>query len=181
MMIDRSSNKVAITSQDRLQPMNKWEEYPHQGARHSIVDHGDASDGVFLLLHLRVLPSRWAILLRRSPSSLSSLWMASRCEWLSPCEWRHLQDFRVEDPSGARKGGPNRPPEWARPAGLGRSAQAHPGPVRSPLHSRGSSCDYALCPFHLHDFDDVILAFKMEVLRAWSSVFYTSIPGGVPS
>jgi hypothetical protein len=53
------------------------------------------------------------------------------------CEWRRLQDFRVEDPSGARKGGPNRPPEWARPAGLGRPAQAHPGPVRSPLRSRG--------------------------------------------
>jgi hypothetical protein len=56
---------------------------PHQGARHSTIDHGDASDSVFLLLHLWVLPSRWAILLRRSPSSLSSLWMASRCEWLS--------------------------------------------------------------------------------------------------
>jgi hypothetical protein len=40
------------------------------------------------------------------------------------CEWRHLQDFRVENPSGARKGGPNRPPEWARPAGLGRPAWA---------------------------------------------------------
>jgi hypothetical protein len=138
---------------------------PHQGARHSTVDHGDASDGVFLLLHLWVLPSRWAILLRRSPSSLSSLWMASWCEWLSPCERRRLQDFRVEDPSAARKGGPNRPPEWARTAGLGQPAQAHPSPVRSPLRSRGSSCDYALCPFHLHDFDDVILASKMEVLR----------------
>jgi hypothetical protein len=32
---------------------------------------------------LWVLLSSWAILLRRSPSSLSSLWMASRCEWLS--------------------------------------------------------------------------------------------------
>jgi hypothetical protein len=32
-------------------------------------------------------------------------------------------------------------------------------------------------PFHLHDFDDVILASKMEVLRAWCSVFYASIPG----
>jgi hypothetical protein len=32
--------------------------------------------------------------------------------------------------------------------------------------SRGSSGDYALCLFHLHDFDDVILASKMEVLRA---------------
>jgi hypothetical protein len=139
---------------------------PHQGARHGTVDHGDASNGVFLLLLLWVLPSRWSILLQRSPSSLSSLWMASWCEWLSPCEWRRLQNFRVEDPSGARKVGPNRPPEWARPAGLGRPTQAHPSPVRSPLRSRGSSGDYALCPFHLHDFDDVILISKMEVLRA---------------
>jgi hypothetical protein len=82
------------------------------------------------------------------------------------CEWRRLQCFRVKDPSGARKGGPNRPPEWARPAVLGRWAQAHPGSVRSPFHSCGSSGDYALCPFHLHDFDDVILLSKMEVLRA---------------
>jgi hypothetical protein len=77
--------------------------------------------------------------------SLSSLWMASRCEWLSPCEWRCLLDFRVEDPSGARKGGPNRPPEWARTTGLGRSSQAHPGQVRSPLRSRGSSGDPSTC------------------------------------
>jgi hypothetical protein len=60
----------------------------------------------------------------------------------------------------------NRHREWAGPAGLGRPAQAHLGPVRSPLRSRGSSCIYALFPFHLHDFDDVILASKMEVLRA---------------
>jgi hypothetical protein len=32
------------------------------------------------------------------------------------------QAFRVQDPSGARKTGPNRPPEWAGPAGLGRPA-----------------------------------------------------------
>jgi hypothetical protein len=83
-----------------------------------------------------------------------------------PLEWRRLQGFRVEDPLGARKGGPNRPPEWAGPAGLGRPAQAHLGPVRSPLRSRGSSGDYALRPVHLHDFDDVIFASKMEVLRA---------------
>jgi hypothetical protein len=56
---------------------------PHQGARHGTIDHGDASYGVFLLLHLWVLPSSWAILLRRSPP-LSSLSMASQCEWLSP-------------------------------------------------------------------------------------------------
>jgi hypothetical protein len=104
---------------------------------------------------LWVLPSRWSIPLQRSPSSLSSLWMATWYEWISPCEWRRLQGFSVEDPSGARQRGPNRPPEWAGPAGLGRQAQAHLGPVRSPLRSRGSSCIYALCTFHLHDFDDV--------------------------
>jgi hypothetical protein len=51
-------------------------------------------------------------------------------------------------------------------SGLGRPTQAHLSPVRSPLWSRGSSGDYALCPLHLHDFDDVILASKMEVLLA---------------
>jgi hypothetical protein len=51
-------------------------------------------------------------------------------------------------------------------SGLGRPAQAHFGSIRSPLRSRGSSSDYALCPFHLHDFDDVILTSKMEVLHA---------------
>jgi hypothetical protein len=50
--------------------------------------------------------------------------------------------------------------------GLGRPAQAHFDPVRSPFRSRGSSDNYALCPLHLHDFDDVILASKIEVLRA---------------
>jgi hypothetical protein len=94
------------------------------------------------------------------------------------CEWRYLQGFRVEDPSGARKGGPNRPPEWVGRAGLGRPAQAHFGPVRSPLRSRGSSCIYTLCPLHLHYFDNVILASKIEVLFAWSPVFYASIPRG---
>jgi hypothetical protein len=63
-----------------------------------------------------------------------------------PCEWWRLQGFRVEDPLGARKGGPNRRRKGAGPAGLGRPAQAHFGPVRSPLLSRGSSGDYALFP-----------------------------------
>jgi hypothetical protein len=132
-------------------------------------DHGFPFDGVFLLLRLWVLPSRWLISLRRSPSSLS---LSLACGWPPgangslPVEWWRLQGFRVEDPSGARKGWPNRPPEWVVPAGLGRPAQAHLSPVRSPLRSRESSGDYALCPLHLHDFDDVILASKMEVLRA---------------
>jgi hypothetical protein len=153
---------------------------PHQGARHGTVDHGDASDGVFLLLHLWVLPLRWSIFLRRSPFSLS---LACGCPLGANdsllCEWWSLQGFRVEDPSGARKGGPNRPRDWARPAGLGQPAQAHPSPARSPLRSRGSSGDYAHYPLNLHHFNDVILASKIEVLRAWSPVFYASILGDI--
>jgi hypothetical protein len=168
-MIDRYPNKVAITSQDRLQPMDKWEDYPIK-----VLD-------VFLLLHLWVLPLSWAILLPNDlpPLSLACGWPLGANGSLS-CKWRHLHELRVEGSSGARKGGPNRPLEWARPAGLGRSAQAHSGPVRSPLHFRGSSCIYALCPLHLHYFEDVILASKMEVLLAWSLVFYASILRDVP-
>jgi hypothetical protein len=162
-MFQQSNNYISrpITTHGRIRRL------PHHGARHGIVDHGDASDGVFLLLHLWVFPSSWAILLRRSSSSLSL-----DCGWPLGangtlfCEWRRLQGLRVEDPSGARKGGPNRPRNWVRPAGLVRPAQAHPGTVWSPLRSRGSSCIYALCPLHLHHFDDVILTSKVEVLRA---------------
>jgi hypothetical protein len=77
---------------------------PHQGARHSTVDHGDASDGVFLLLHLWMLPSSWAILLTNDiPLLLSSLWMVSRANGSISCEWRRLQQLRVEGSLGARK------------------------------------------------------------------------------
>jgi hypothetical protein len=47
------------------------------------------------------------------------LWMASRCEWLSLCEWQRLHGFRVEDPSVQGKGGRTDPgtgpgwPAWA--------------------------------------------------------------------
>jgi hypothetical protein len=85
------------------------------------------------------------------PLSLACGWPPSANGSLF-CEWRRLQGLRVEDPSGARKGGPNRPSKWARPAGLGRPAQAHPGPVRSPLRSRGSSCIYAFAPPPLAPF-----------------------------
>jgi hypothetical protein len=53
---------------------------------------------------------------------------------------------RVSSSFGCKERGLNRPLNWARPAGLGRPAQAHPGRVRSPLRSRGSSCIYALSP-----------------------------------
>jgi hypothetical protein len=139
---------------------------PYQGADHGTVDHGFPSDGVFLLLHERVLPSRWLISPRRSPPlSLACGWPPGANDSLLPLNGG-AQVFRVQDPSGARKTGPNRPPEWAGPAGLGRPAWAHLGSVRSPLCSRGSSCNYALFPLHLHDFDDVILTSKMEVLFA---------------
>jgi hypothetical protein len=120
-----------ITSSRTITTHGRIRRLPHQGARHGTVDHGHPSDGVFLLLHLWVLPSMWSIPVRRSPSSLSSLWMASWCEWLSPPEWTRLQGFRVENPSGARKGGrtdvgsgPGRP-AWANrprpiPARFGR-------------------------------------------------------------
>jgi hypothetical protein len=38
-----------------------------------------------------------------------------------------------------------------------------PTPVAQ-VDANGRTQAYALCPFHLHDFDDVILASKMEVL-----------------
>jgi hypothetical protein len=180
-MIDRYPDKVVITYQHRLQPMDKWEAYPIK-----VLD--------MTPLIMVTLPtvsssfSTWGRFLRVERSSSEDLPPLSlACG--SPLgengslyyEWRRLHGLRVEDPSGARKGGPNRPWKWARPAGLSRPAQAHPSPARSPLRSCGSSCVYAPCPLHLHYFDDVILASKMEVLFAWSSVFYASILGDVPS
>jgi hypothetical protein len=94
------------------------------------------------------------------------LWMASWCEWLSPLSIGGtsrvlgLKILRVQGKGGE----PATEVGWA--GRLGRPSWAHLGPVRSPLRSRGSSCNYALCPLHLHDFNDVILASKMEVLFA---------------
>jgi hypothetical protein len=157
-MFQQSSDYISrsITTHGQMRRL------PHQGGRHDTVDHGDASDGVFLLLHLWVLPSRWAILFQRSPSSLSLAcgWPLGANGSLS-CEWRCLHELRVKILRVQGKWGRTDP--WSGP---GRPTQAHPGPVRSPLCSRGSSCIYALCPLHLHHFDDVILASKMEVLRA---------------
>jgi hypothetical protein len=179
-MIDRYSNNIAITSQDRLQPMDKWEDYPIK-----VLDMAP-----LLMVTLPTVSSSFStcgcfLRVERSfsedlpPLSLACGWPLGVNGSLY-CKWRRLHELRVEAPSGARKGGPNQPPEWARPAGLGRPAQAHPSPVRSPLRSRGSSCNYALCPLHLHYFDDVILTSKMKVLLAWSPIFYASILGDVP-
>jgi hypothetical protein len=94
--------------------------------------------------------------------SLSSLWMASWCEWISPlANGGASRDLGLKILRVQGKGG-----RTDMASGPGRPTQAHLGPVWLPLRSRGSSCIYALCPFHLHDFDDVILASKTEVLRA---------------
>jgi hypothetical protein len=53
---------------------------------------------------------------------------------------------------------------WASRPGLTGPVPFRPGSVA--LLSRGSSGDYELCPFHLHDFNDFILVSKMEVLHA---------------
>jgi hypothetical protein len=120
---------------------------PHQGARHSTVDHGDASDGVFLLLHLWVLPSSRAILLTNDlPSLLSRLWMASRANGSLPCEWRHLRQLRVEGSSGARKGGAK------LTLGVGQAGRLGPtGPGPSQFGSVAPSLPWVLmylCTLH---------------------------------
>jgi hypothetical protein len=64
---------------------------------------------------------------------ISSLWMASQANGSLSCEWRCLQQLRVQGSLGARKGRPNRHPEWARLAGLGRPVQPHPGRFNRPF------------------------------------------------
>jgi hypothetical protein len=92
---------------------------PHQGARHGTVDHvmlptvssSFSTCGCFLRVERSFsedLP----------PLSLACGWPLGANGSLY-CEWRRLHELRVENPSGARKGGPNRPrsgpgwPVWA--------------------------------------------------------------------
>jgi hypothetical protein len=179
-MIDRYPNKVAITSQDRLQPMDKWEDYTIK-----VLDMTPLIMVMLPTVSSFFSTCRCFLRVERSFSLTISL-LSLACGWPLGAndslsyEWRCLHELRVEGSSGARKGWPNRALEWARTAGLGRPAQAHPGPVRSPLRFCGSSYIYALSPLHLHYFDDLILASKMEVLFACSPVFYASIIRDVP-
>jgi hypothetical protein len=46
-LIDWNHKELAITWQDPLQPHGQMRSLPHQGAKHDVVDHGDASDDVF--------------------------------------------------------------------------------------------------------------------------------------
>jgi hypothetical protein len=116
-MIDRYSNNVAITSQDRLQPMDKWEDYPIK-----VLDMAP--------LIMVTLPTKsssfctWGCFLRVERSSSEDLPPLSQaCGWPLSVndsllyEWRRLHELRVEDPSGARKGGRTDPgSEACRPA-----------------------------------------------------------------
>jgi hypothetical protein len=66
----------------------------------------------------------------------------------------------------------------------GRLGTTSPGPSRP--GSVAPSLPWVLMclctlPLHLYYFGDAILASKMEVLFAWRSVFYASLPGDVPS
>jgi hypothetical protein len=129
-MIDRCSNKVVITSQDRLQPMDKWEYY--------LIKVLDMAPLIMVTLPtVSSFFSTCGCFLRDGQSSSEDLPPLSlACGWpLSAngslyCEWRRLHELRVEDPSGAKTGwtdartGPGRP-AWANrprpiPAQLGR-------------------------------------------------------------
>jgi hypothetical protein len=84
---------------------------PHQGARHGTVDHGDASDDGFLLLHLWVLPLSRAILLANDlPPLLSSFCMASQANGDASSNLG-LNDLRVQEKGGRTdpRSGPGRP------------------------------------------------------------------------
>jgi hypothetical protein len=179
-MIDRYSNKVAITSQDRLQPMDKWEDYPIK-----VLDMAPLIMVTLLTVYSFFSTCGCFLWVGRSfsedlpPLSLACGWPLS-ANGSPSCEWRRLHELRVEAPSSARKGGPNRPWKWARSAGLGQPAQAHPGRFGHPFAPVGPHVFMHFAPLHLHCFDDVILRSKMEVLLAWSPVFYASILRGVP-
>jgi hypothetical protein len=123
MMIDRCSNRERYISRS-IKTHGRIRRLPHQGATHSTVDHGHRSDGVFF--------STCGCFLRvgRSPSgdlpplSLACWWPAGANGSL-PCEWRHLQGFRVDNPSGARKGGK----PMSEVGQAGRPGSIGPGPL----------------------------------------------------
>jgi hypothetical protein len=167
---------------------------PHQCARHGTVDHGDASDGVFLLLHLWVIPSSWVILLANDlPPLLSSLWMASRVNGSLFCEWRRLQQLRVEGSSGARKRRPNRP--LSGPGRPARPDRPRPIPARFDrpfaligphvfMHFAPTTCTIWRCHPHVQDGGSPCMKFNLLRFnpRGWSFVTLRSLlPLGVIS
>jgi hypothetical protein len=120
-MIDGYPNKVAITSQDWLQPIDKWEDYPIK-----VLDMAPLIMGT--LPTVSSFFSTCVLRVERSISedlpllSLASGWPLGANGSLS-CERRHLHKLRVEGHSGARKRGAEPTPEVGQ-AGPG------PGPSR---------------------------------------------------
>jgi hypothetical protein len=141
---------------------------PHQGARHSTVDHGDASDSVFLRFS-----STCGCFLRVEWTSLRtiSLLFSLACGWplrrMALCLANGgassnigLNDLRVQEKVGRTDAcsGPGWP-AWAdRPKPIS-SRFGHPfAPVGPHV--------FALCPLYLHHFDDVILASRSFTLQS---------------
>jgi hypothetical protein len=116
-----------ITSQVRLQPMDKWEDYP--------IKVLDMAPLIMVTLPTVSSFSTCGCFLRveHSFSRMISLLFSLACVWplgrmaLCFCEWRCLQQLRVEGSSGARKGRPNRPPRVGQAGWLGPTG---PGPSR---------------------------------------------------
>jgi hypothetical protein len=101
---------------------------PHQGARHSTIDHGDASDGIFLLLHLWVLPSSRTILLANDLPLLFSLACGRPLERMDlSLRMAVPPRLRVEVSSRARRRGAE-PTSGVGQAG--RTGPTGPGPSR---------------------------------------------------
>jgi hypothetical protein len=179
-MIDRYPNKVAITSQDRLQPMDKWEDYTIklQDMAPLIMVTLPMVSSIFSTCGCFLRDER-SISEDLPPLSLACGWPLGANDSLF-CEWRCLHKLRVEDPSGARKRGAEPTPGVGQ---AGRLGPTSPGPSRP--DSIAPSLPWVLmCLCTLHPpfslFWNVILASKMEVLLAWSSVCYASILGDVP-
>jgi hypothetical protein len=125
-MFEQSSDYISrsITTHGQMRRL------PHQGARHGTVDHGHASDGVFF--------STCGCFLRVGQSSsgdlppLSSLWMASRCEWLSSANGVASRDLGLKI-LRVQWGGKRTDPR----SGSGRPAQAHLGRFSRPFSPVG--------------------------------------------
>ena len=113
---------------------------PHQGARHSTVDHGDASNGVFLLLRgclgrASTSSTTCGCLLRVERSfsqmislrfSLSSLWTASRANGSLPANggaslYLGLKHLHAQEMGGRTASGMGQ---------AGRPGPTGPGPFR---------------------------------------------------
>jgi hypothetical protein len=166
---------------------------PHQGAKHGAIDHGDASDGVFLLLWgCRGTASTSSFTcgrflgLERSFSRMISLlfflpmlWTTFRANGSlyangSAHTYLGLHHLHAQEMGNRTTSGMGH---------AGRSGLTGPGPSRP--GSVTPSLPWVLLtfctlPLQLHYFGDVILTSKIDGLLAWSSAFYTLILGDVP-